>query len=101
MLTSKQRAYLTGLANSLDPVVQIGKNGVGPESVEAVEEAFNTRELLKGSIMKTVEEDPKQVASILAERSRSELVRVIGRKFILYKPFKKDPVIVLPRTKGE
>ena len=99
MLTSKQRAYLTGLANSLDPVVHIGKNGVAPESVEAVEEAFHTRELLKGAVLKTAEEDPAVCASKLAERTRSELVRVIGRKFILYRPFKEDPVIVLPVQK--
>ncbi len=100
MLTSKQRAYLTGLANTLEPVIQIGKNGVGPETVEAAEEAFNTRELLKGSVLKTVEEDPRTCAAMLAERCRAELVRVIGRKFILYRPFKKDPVIVLPVRKG-
>ena len=96
MLTSKQRAYLTGLANTLDVVVQIGKNGVGPETVQQTAEAFNPRELLKGSVLRTVEEDPRECAQTLAERTRSELVRVTGRKFILYKPFKEAPVIVLP-----
>ena len=52
MLTSKQRSYLIGLSNQLDPVIQIGKNGVSPEAVISAEEAFNTRELVKGAVMK-------------------------------------------------
>lgn len=96
MLTSKQRAYLTGLSNDLEPVVNIGLAGVTPEVVISCEEAFNTRELLKGSIMKMAPGDPRDLAQTLSERTRSQLVRVIGRKFILYRPFKENPRIVLP-----
>ena len=99
MLTSKQRAYLTGLSNSLNPIVQVGMQGVTPEVVKPAEEAFNTHELIKGTVQKNVPEDVRACAETIAERSRSELVTVIGRKFILYKPFREKPVIVLPVKK--
>ena len=97
MLTSKQRSFLIGLSNQLDPVVQIGKNGVSPETVVSTEEAFNTRELLKGAVMKMAPVDPREAAEMLAGRTRSQVVMVIGRKFVLYKPFKENPKIVLPK----
>lgn len=100
MITSKQRAYLTGLANSLDPIVQVGMQGVTPEVVKSTEEAFNTHELIKGAVQKNVLENVRACAETLAERSRSELVTVIGRKFILYKPFRENRVIILPQKKG-
>ena len=96
MLTSKQRSYLIGLSNQLDPVIQIGKNGVSPEAVISAEEAFNTRELIKGAVMKMAPETPREAAETLAGRTRSQVVMVIGRKFVLYKPFKENPKIVLP-----
>ena len=97
MLTSKQRSYLIGLSNQLDPVIQIGKNGVSPEAVISAEEAFNTRELVKGAVMKMAPESPREAAETLAGRTRSQVVMVIGRKFVLYKPFKENPKIVLPQ----
>lgn len=97
MLTSKQRSYLIGLSNQLDPVIQIGKNGVSPEAVISAEEAFNTRELVKGAVMKMAPETPREAAETLAGRTRSQVVMVIGRKFVLYKPFKENPKIVLPQ----
>lgn len=96
MLSSKQRAYLIGLSHQLDPVVSVGKNGVSPESVVSTEEAFNTRELLKGAVMKMAPVTPREAAETLAGRTRSEVVTVIGRKFVLYKPFKENPKIILP-----
>ena len=96
MLTSKQRSYLIGLSNQLDPVIQIGKNGVSPEAVISAEEAFNTRELVKGAVMKMAPETPREAAETLAGRTRSQVVMVIGRKFVLYKPFKENRKIILP-----
>lgn len=101
MITSKQRAYLSGLANSLDPIIQVGVQGVTPEVVRSAEEAFNTHELVKGLVQKSVLEDVRTCAETLAERSRAELVTVIGRRFILYKPFRDKPVIVLPGKKAK
>ena len=97
MLNSKQRSYLIGLSNSLTPVIMIGKSGVTPELVISAEEAFNTRELVKGSVQKSSLDDIRQSVNTLAERTRAEVVMVIGRKFVLYRPFKEDPVIRLPR----
>jgi RNA-binding protein len=96
-LTSKQRAFLISLSHELDPVIQIGKSGVSPETVTSTEEAFNRRELLKGSVLKTAPEDPVVSADMLAGRTHAILVKVIGRKFILYRPFKEDPKIELPK----
>ncbi len=98
-LTSKQRAYLKGLAANIEPVFQIGKETVTPEIVAAISETFNTHELVKITVLKNCVEDVKEVAITVSERTRSDLVQVIGRKFVLYKPFKDDPVIILPKTK--
>ena len=98
-LTSKQRAYLKGLASELEPVFQIGKSTVTPEITEAITETFNTHELVKINVLKNCVEDVTNVAIMVSERTRSELIQVIGRRFILYKPFKDEPKIVLPRAK--
>ena len=97
MLNSKQRSFLISLSNPLDPVVQIGKNGVSPAAVISTEEAFNTRELLKGAVMKMAPVTPREAAETLAGRTRSQVVMVIGRKLVLYKPFKENPKIILPQ----
>jgi RNA-binding protein len=94
--TSKQRAYLRSLAQNTEPLFQIGKSAVSPEVTCAVSEAFNTHELIKVGVLKMAPEDPRECAETLAGRTRSQLVRVIGRKFILYRPFRDKPVIELP-----
>ena len=96
-MTSKQRAYLKSLASSLDPLFQIGKGSVTPEVIEAISEAFNNRELLKIAVLKNCMDDPKAIAEVVAERTRSQVVHVIGKKIVLYKPDKKNPKIVLPQ----
>lgn len=95
-MTSKQRAYLKGLAMNIEPVFQIGKSGLSPEVTEAVRETFNTRELVKVAVLKNCLEDPRQMAEILAERTGSQLVQVIGKKIVLYKENKKNKKIELP-----
>ncbi len=100
-LTSKQRAYLKSLASELEPVFQIGKATVTPEIIEAISETFNTHELVKITVLKNCTEDVTNAAIKVSERTRSELVQVIGRKFVLYKPFKDDPKIILPKAKKE
>lgn len=95
-MTSKQRAYLKGLAMNMEPVFQIGKSGLTPEVTEAVSEAFNTRELIKLSVLKNCMEDPREIASVLAERTKSQVVQVIGKKIVLYKESKDHKKINLP-----
>ncbi|WP_026506016.1 YhbY family RNA-binding protein [Butyrivibrio sp. NC3005] len=96
-LTSKQRAYLRSLAADVDPIFQIGKSAVSPEVTEAVSESFNNRELVKISILKNCPEDVKTAANMIADRTRSTLVAVTGRKVVLYKQFHEKPEIKLPR----
>lgn len=96
-MTSKQRAYLKGLAMNIDPVFQIGKSGLTPEVTEAVRETFHTRELVKISVLKNCFEDPRKMAQTLADRTGAHVVQVIGKKIVLYKESKDHKKIELPR----
>ena len=81
----------------MEPIFQVGKQSVTPEMVEAVSEAFNNRELLKVSVLKNCMDDPRGIAEMLAERTRSQVVHVIGKKIVLYKPDRNNPKIILPK----
>ncbi len=98
-MTSKQRAYLKSISSTYEPIFQIGKSSITPEICEAVSEALAARELIKLSVLKNCADDPKDVASVLAERTRSNVVHVIGRKIVLYRPNpkKEDRKIILPK----
>ena len=96
-MTTKQRAYLKSLAMTMDPIFQAGKNSLTPEFVKAVSEALEARELIKVSVLKNCADDPKELAAVLAERTRSQVVQVIGKKIILFRVSKKKPVIELPK----
>lgn len=89
-LNSKQRAYLRGLAQKVDPVVYIGKDSLTPQSTKSIEEALAARELVKVSVQKNCLDDVRSLAEAASERTRSDLVTVIGRKFVLYKMAKPD-----------
>lgn len=89
-MTSKQRAYLMGLAQKLDPIFQIGKNSLTPEVTKAISEALDARELVKISVLKNCFDDPKELAAIVGERTKSQVVQVIGKKIVLYKAGKED-----------
>lgn len=95
-MTSKQRAYLKSLASNLNPVFHVGKSSLTPEITEAIAEAFNNNELIKIAVLKNCIDDPNEIAQVVAERTHSQLVQVIGKKFVLYKPFKENPKIQLP-----
>ena len=98
-MTSKQRAYLKSLASKEDPVVQIGKEGLTPENTDAMKEALAARELIKIGVQKNCDDDPKELAEIVAERTHSQVVQVIGRKIVLYRPGKdKNRKIELPKA---
>ena len=84
-MTTKQRAYLKSLAMTMDPIFQIGKNSMTPEFTAAISEALEKRELIKVSVLKNCADDPKELAQLLAERTRSQVVQVIGKKIVLYK----------------
>lgn len=89
-MTSKQRACLKGLAMTMDPILQLGKSGVSPENTASVAEALEARELIKINVLQNCLFDIREMAEMLAERTGSEVVQVIGRKIVLYKAGKGD-----------
>ncbi len=96
-MTTKQRAYLKSLAMTMEPIFQVGKSSITPEFTKAVSEALAARELIKIGVLKNCADDPKELAKILAQRTRSQVVQVIGKKIVLYKEGKdKNKKIVLP-----
>ena len=98
-MKSKQRSYLKGLAMTMDPIFQIGKSSVTPEVTSAIAEALEARELIKITVLKNCLDDGRSIAEVLAERTHSEVVQVIGKKIVLYKPAKDESKrkIVLPK----
>ncbi len=96
-MTSKQRAYLMSLASSLNPIFQVGKSSLTPELTQAIGEAFNNRELIKIAVLKNCFDDPREIAEMIAGRTQSQVVQVIGKKIVLYKPDKDKPKIQLPK----
>lgn len=89
-MTSKQRAYLKGLAMHMEPIFHIGKASLTPELTLAIREALEARELIKVAVLKNCDDDPKELLAVLAERTGSQPVQVIGKKLVLYKEA-KDP----------
>lgn len=100
MLTSKQRAYLRSLANRLTATHQVGKGGVSPELSAAIDEALEKRELIKISVLQNAETTATETAQTLSGRTRSQVVCVIGGKFVLYRQSKNESTrkITLPKA---
>ena len=96
-MTSKQRAYLKGLAMKLNPVFNVGKSSITPEFTSAIAEVLETRELIKISVLKNCLDEPREIAEVLAERTHSQVVQVIGKKIVLYKESKDNKKIELPK----
>lgn len=84
-LTSKQRAQLRGLANGLDTILQIGKDGIGENVVQQANEALEARELIKCRVLESAMLTAREACQELSKRTRSEGVQVIGTKFVLYR----------------
>ncbi|MCH5252154.1 MAG: ribosome assembly RNA-binding protein YhbY [Lachnospiraceae bacterium] len=98
-MTSKQRAYLKSLAMNIEPILQIGKATLTPEITKSVDEALEARELIKINVLKNCFADVKEIASVLAERTRAEVVQVIGKKIVLYRESATKKKIELPLAK--
>ena len=92
-LTSKQRAYLMSQASTLDSIFQIGKSSLTPEIITALDEALEKRELIKISVLKNCADDPKDIA----ERTHADVIKVIGKKIILFRQAKKNTKFDLPK----
>lgn len=99
MLTSKQRAYLRGLANSYDTILIVGKGGLTDTIYKQAADALKARELIKGKVLETCEYSSREAADIIAENVGCDVVQVIGYKFVLYKANPDEPKIHLPKAK--
>lgn len=94
-LTSKQRAQLRGLANSIDTIVQVGKDGIGDNLIKQVNDALEARELIKGAVQPGAPVTAKEAMEELCRQTGAEPVQQIGRRFVLYRPSRENPRIVL------
>lgn len=101
-ITSKQRAQLRGLANGIDTIVYVGKDGIGDNLVKQVNDALNARELIKGKVLDNSMFTAREACDELCQLTKSQPVQVIGTKFVLYRQNKKkeNRKIELIRTKG-
>lgn len=95
MLTSKQRAKLRGISSKEDTILQVGKNGIGDTLIKQVADVLLAREIIKMRVLENALMDPREAAEELAEATESEVVQVIGTKFVLYKRNQKNPIIEL------
>ena len=98
MITSKQRAYLRGLANDLPCIMQVGKGGVNENMLKTFSDALEARELIKLHVLENSGYTPKEVLNALAEALDAEPVAATGKKIVLYRASEKKPVIELPRV---
>ncbi len=89
-MTTKERAYLKNLAMTMEPIFQVGKSSMTPGLTQAISEALEARELIKISVLKNCADDPRELAEIIAERTRSQIVQVIGKKIVLYREGKDN-----------
>ena len=94
-MTSKQRAYLRSLANTMDPIVHVGKDGVNENMVKQVSDALEARELIKGTVLQNPM-TAREAIDALCEGAGAEPVQCIGNRFVIYRAREKDPKIILP-----
>ena len=97
MLTSKQRAYLRGLANSFETILIVGE--ITGNIIMQADTALTARELIKCKVLETSAYSSREAADMIAEKCGADVVQVIGSKFVLYRPNPKEPKIVLPKAK--
>ena len=95
MFNSRQRAQLRGLANSLDTIFQIGKGGVTENTVKQVDDALEARELIKLRVLETSPVSAREAADEIAEKTHSDVVQVIGTRFVLYRESRDNKQIRL------
>ena len=95
-MTSKQRAYLRGLANPMEPILHVGKDGVNNNMIKQLDDALEARELIKGTVLQNCPLSAREAIAALCEGANAEPVQCIGSRFVIYRARKEDPKIVLP-----
>ena len=96
-MTSKERAYLRGLANTIDPIFQVGKSGISQVLLEQLDNALEARELMKVTVLETAPESAKELAEKIASGTHSIVVQTMGNKITLFRQRKKNSKIVFPK----
>ena len=99
MLTSKQRAFLRSLAMNEDTILMIGKGGMSEQIIKQADDALKARELIKGKVLETADLTPREAAERIALETNSDVVQVIGAKFVLYRRNPEEPKIQLPKAR--
>ena len=94
-LTGKQRAQLRAMANELEPIVHIGKDGIGENLVKQANDALEARELIKLRSLETSPVSAREAADEIAEKTHSDVVQVIGTRFVLYRESRDNKQIRL------
>jgi len=97
LLTSKQRAFLRATANTVDPILHIGKGEISPAMLKQADDALTARELFKGRVLESCALTAREAAETVALQTNAEVVQVIGRTFVLYRPNPKETKIRLPK----
>lgn len=95
-MTSKQRAYLRGLANTMEPIVHVGKDGVNDNMIKQLSDALEARELVKGTVLQNSPVTAREAIAELCEGTGAEPVQCIGSRFVVYRAREKEPKIILP-----
>ncbi len=98
-LTSKQRAYLRSLANTLEPIVHAGKSGISDAMIKQADDALTAREIIKGKVLETAPQSARETAETIAAAVGAQVVQVVGRTFVLFRQKEKESQITLPRAK--
>ena len=94
-MTGKQRAVLRKMANQIDTIIYIGRDGVTDSIVSEVYNALEARELIKGCVQQGAPLDAKTALTILCERTGAEPIQFIGRRFVMYRPSRENPRIMI------
>lgn len=96
MLNGKRRSYLRAKANTMDPIVHIGKEQLTEGVVKEMDKALDDHELVKGRVLDNSLVEVREVAEELADKCEAEIVQVIGSVFILFRRNEEDPIYILP-----
>ena len=95
MLTSKQRAQLRGMANTMETILQIGKGGISEQTIKQIDDALTARELIKIRTLETSPVTSREAADKIAAQIGADVVQVIGTKIVLYRESKDNKTIYL------
>ncbi len=97
MINGKERSFLKGLANKIEPIITIGKGGITDNVLTQIDEALESRELIKGKVLDNNDLDAKEVCNFIAKELNAQYVQSIGSTFVLFRRKRTDSKIILPK----